>query len=96
MSISADNVTLSDLAARLDLLAESIAAPPKRWFGVAGSGEYCSLSEESIRRLLSSGKLTAHRPVKGKILIDRVELDALILGSTSTPRTGRGKGRLKA
>lgn len=88
-----DNVTLADLAARIADLAEQIAAPPKRWFGVANGAAYCDLSEESIRRLLSSGKLTAHRPVKGKILIDRNELDSLILGATSTPRTGRGRRR---
>lgn len=96
MSTGIDNVTLADLAVRLDLLAEAIAAPPKRWLGVAGSAEYSDLSVESIRRLVASGRLTAHRPLKGKILIDRLELDALILGSTSTPRTGRGRGRRSA
>jgi len=72
-------------------LTELIARATKRWMSVASSAEYADLSDESIRRLLSSGKLTPHRPVRGKILIDRRELDSLISGSTGRPRTGRGR-----
>ncbi|MCH8923072.1 MAG: helix-turn-helix domain-containing protein [Planctomycetes bacterium] len=94
MTDSADNVTMSDLLQRLDELAVAIAAPPlptQRWLSVASAAEYADLSQESVRRLLAAGKLVARRPLKGKILIDRIEFDALIAGSTATPRTGRGK-----
>lgn len=80
----------ADLAAMLGLLLERTAAGERRFFSVADAAVYASLSEESIRRLLSAGKLTALRPVKGKISIDRQELDAFILSSTARPRIGRG------
>jgi excisionase family DNA binding protein len=86
-----DNVTLEDLAERLDALTIAVAAPAQRWLSVSSAGSYSDLSTESIRRLISAGKLIAHRPVRGKILIDKVELDALIAGATKTPRVGRGR-----
>lgn len=88
---SGDNVTMADLAARLDALTVAVAAPPTRWLSVASAATYADLSVESIRRLISASKLTAHRPVRGKILVDRVELDSYISGATATPRRGRGR-----
>ena len=44
----------------------------------------------SIRRMLASGKLQAFRPVRGRVLIDREQLDSVITASTSTPRRRRG------
>lgn len=44
----------------------------------------------SIRREISAGRLTAYRPRRGRILIDRIELDRLVLGATVRPRVGRG------
>ena len=86
-----DNMTISDLAARIDALTAAVAAPPQRWLAVSSTAIYADLSVESIRRLLAAGKLTARRPVKGKVLIDRVELDSLISSATATPRRGRGR-----
>jgi hypothetical protein len=40
--------------------------------------------------MISSGKLTALRPVKGRIVIDRDELDSVVRASTAAPRKGRG------
>jgi excisionase family DNA binding protein len=60
------------------------------WLTVDGSATYASLSTKSIRRLISSGKLTAHRPVRGRVLIDRDELDSVIRSSTQQLRRGRG------
>jgi hypothetical protein len=65
----------------------------QRFFGVAASAAYCDLSKKSIRRLLAAGKLTALRPVRGRVVIDQRELDSLILGSTKQPRDGRGFSR---
>src|SRR5262245_29210652 len=88
---------LDRLERKLDELAERLAAPPQRWLTVARAALYADLSEESIRRLIASGKLTAHRPVKGRVLIDRNELDDLIRATANQrPRHGRGGGRTKA
>lgn len=90
MNFSTSEITLQDLAARLDALSKQIAAPQSRWLSVVSSARYADISAESIRRLISAGKLTAHRVIRGKILIDRVELDSLILAATAKPRAGRG------
>ena len=63
----------------------------RRWLSVASAAEYSDLSTESVRRLIASGKLAAHRPVRGKILIDRLQLDSLIAASTGRLRRGRGR-----
>jgi hypothetical protein len=63
----------------------------RRFLSVAAASEYSSLSAKSIRRLLAAGKLTTLRPVRGRVVIDRNELDALVLGSGVTVRQGRGK-----
>lgn len=62
-----------------------------RWLALEPAAAYSSLSVKSLRRLVSAGKLQAHRPVRGRIVLDRFELDAYIAGATATPRTGRGR-----
>ena len=74
-------------------LERMLARASQRWYPVIEAAIYSGLSEASVRRLISSGQLSAHRPVKGKVLIDRFELDSLIGNATATPRTGRGRGR---
>jgi excisionase family DNA binding protein len=76
---------LQIILARLDAIAA-----PKRFCSIASAAKYCDLSEDSLRRLIERGDLTAHRPVRGKILIDREELDRLILGSAGPVRGSRG------
>lgn len=92
MSFSLDD-RLADMERLLRELAKQASQPAQRWLSIAGSAEYCSLSEKSIRQLVAAGKLTPHRPCKGKILLDRLELDSLIAGATQQPRTGRGRGK---
>ena len=82
--------TLEDLSEKLDAIIRGQSHPWPRWLSVQISAEYASLSEVSIRRLINSGKLTARRPCKGKILVDRHQIDSLISGATATPRSGRG------
>ena len=65
--------------------------PVKRFLSVKNAALYCDLSEESLRRLCKQGKLTELRPVGGRIIIDRMELDAFILSCSETPRKGRGR-----
>ena len=90
--MKSDGATLESIEVKLDaILARSDHRWP-RWLSVDLASEYTTLSAASIRRLLQSGKLTAHRAVRGKISIDREQLDQLITTSTATPRNGRGRG----
>lgn len=73
--------------------ANKIAFPDKSFLTVKHAAEYSDLSPESIRRLVQSGKLTALRPVKGRIVIDRKELDTYIRSCDKRVRTGRGLHR---
>jgi hypothetical protein len=69
--------------------SEVATAITPRFLGVRGAAIYASLSEDSIRSLLARGKLTKLRPLRGKILIDRQELESLILSSTAALRGPR-------
>jgi excisionase family DNA binding protein len=83
----------------IDALAEALAdrlterlaaATARRYLCVAQAADYSGLSVDSIRSLLSSGRLTSLRPVPGRVIIDRRELDALLQSSIKRPRRGRG------
>ncbi|HUE70996.1 MAG TPA: helix-turn-helix domain-containing protein [Pirellulaceae bacterium] len=74
-------------------LAEFVARAQARWLTIDRAADYSSLSAKSLRRMLSSGSLTAHRPCKGRVLIDRLELDSVIGAATAQPRKGRGIDR---
>jgi excisionase family DNA binding protein len=88
----APDLDLDALAEALaDRLTERIAAlAQRRYISVADASSYTSLSIDTLRGLLATGKLTALRPVPGRVLIDRRELDALLASSTRRPRRGRG------
>jgi len=84
-----------DLDALADALADRLAerigqAATQRYLTVAHAAEYTDLSADSIRSMLVSGKLTALRPVSGRVLIEKRELDAVLQASTKRPRKGRG------
>jgi excisionase family DNA binding protein len=90
--VSTDTPTLESLDGKLTELLERTSEPvvTPRFLTVDGAAVYASLSTASIRRLISAGKLGAYRPCKGRVLVDKVELDSLILSATGCPRTGRG------
>ena len=71
-----------------DISSGQTIAP--RFFSIAAAGHYTSLSPNSIRSLLSSGKLTALRPVRGRVLIDKAQLDDVVSSSTQKLKSGRG------
>jgi excisionase family DNA binding protein len=74
-----------------DQLADRLAAMlARRFLSVSDAAQYAGVSADSIRSLISSGKLTALRPVPGRIVIDRREIDSLLASSTKRPRRGRG------
>jgi excisionase family DNA binding protein len=64
-----------------------------RWLSIAKAADYSSLAEATLRRLVREGRLTAHRPVSGRMLIDIYELDELMLASAGAPAGGRGRSR---
>jgi hypothetical protein len=68
-----------------------VAELQPRWLPLAPAADYSGIGVKSLRRLISSGKLIPRRPVKGRIVLDRLELDAYIGGAVATPRTGRGR-----
>jgi excisionase family DNA binding protein len=93
---AADGPGSLDVAALVDAvvekLAERLAAlSQRRYLSVADASAYCALSQDTLRGMLSSGRLTAYRPVRGRVLIDVRELDAVIQASTKRTRHGRGR-----
>jgi hypothetical protein len=70
--------------------AEEIPLGQRRFLSIVSSAAYVDLSPTSIRSLIAAGKLHPRRVVRGKILLDRIELEQLIASSTSTPRKSRG------
>jgi hypothetical protein len=58
---------------------------------VQAAAKRTSLSEGSIRNLINTGKLTASRAVRGKIVIPIAAIDALMASSTAPSRLGRGR-----
>jgi hypothetical protein len=56
-------------------------ALPPRFLSVAAAEVYSSLSAETLRRLIRLGRLRGYKPSPGRLVIDRLELDELILGS---------------
>jgi excisionase family DNA binding protein len=83
------------LEEKIDLVLERLSHLPEtnsvRFLPTDAAAKYAGVSVESIRRLLAAKKLTAYRPVPGRIVVDRRQLDALILASTRQARTGRGR-----
>jgi len=86
--MSAD-VAIADLAVKLDAILSRDELWP-RFLSVDLAATYCSMSPVSIRRLIAGGKLNPLRPVKGRIVLDRLALEAFVLSSNQRPRKGRG------
>ena len=83
---------MSDVRMQLENLT-AVRGAAKQFLTIDNAARLVDLSPETIRRLVASQKLTAHRPVRGRILIDVTELESLIRGSVRTPRKGRGRSK---
>jgi hypothetical protein len=84
--------TIADLAAAVRELAARVDGQTwPRWLSVEAAARYCSLSPRSIRYLVSAGRVTPSRAVRGKVLIDRLQLDAA-LSAECGARLRRGRG----
>jgi hypothetical protein len=90
VSTAAPEITISDLASKLDAVLERLSAPAQEFFSIPAAAEYSSISPESVRHLLAAGKLTAFHPVPGRVVVSRKELEAYILGTDARQRKGRG------
>lgn len=80
----------ASIRADINALLSTASQPTPRWLSVDGAAAYAGLSPVSIRRLLKRGVIRAHRPIKGKILIDRIELDSVVSTAVAEVRKGRG------
>jgi excisionase family DNA binding protein len=49
-----------------------------RYLDVGGAAAYLNVSPQTVRRLLTNGRLKACRPVPRRVLIDRLTLDELM------------------
>ena len=81
---------LERIEALLRQLVDDQGARWPEWLSIASAARYADLSEASIRRLISSGKITAHRVLRGKVSIERRQLDGLIREAVGSIRHGRG------
>ncbi|HWA98629.1 MAG TPA: helix-turn-helix domain-containing protein [Pirellulales bacterium] len=84
-------VTLDDVLAKVNELLERSEFVGKRFLSVEEAARYCSISAESVRRMISAGKLVSLNPVRGRVVIDKQQLDAVVLGSAQQLRGGRGR-----
>jgi excisionase family DNA binding protein len=59
---------------------------PRRWLSAREAADYSTLSLPAVRKLLRERRLKAYRPSSAgrRVVIDREELDALILASAAT------------
>lgn len=85
-------VATAELVAAICELAERLDSQAwPRWLSVDVAAKYCSLSPRSIRNLIASGRVTPSRAVRGKVLIDRLQLDAALSAECGRQlRCGRG------
>jgi excisionase family DNA binding protein len=69
-------------------------APPalQRWLDPQGAARYASVSLRMIWRWIEQQRLTVHRPTARKVLIDRLQLDALIEDSAEPRNSGKEAG----
>jgi hypothetical protein len=87
-----DPNAIADLIAAVrELTARVDSQTWPRWLSVEAAARYCSLSPKSIRNLVVSGRLTPSRVVRGRVLIDRLQIDAA-LSAECGARLRRGRG----
>jgi hypothetical protein len=68
---------------------KQIGAIAARWLSLKGAGIYAGLSVQTIRNWAKAGHLTLHNVTvmggRGRVLVDRLELDALIESYAGAP-----------
>jgi excisionase family DNA binding protein len=83
---------IADLIAAIRELTSRVDGQTSpRWLSVEAAARYTSLGQKSIRNLVANGTLTPSRAVRGKVLIDRLQLDAA-LSAECGRRLRKGRG----
>jgi hypothetical protein len=59
------------------------AAADPRFFDFKAAAAYTSLGERTLRKLAAAGRLRVYHPVPGRAVLDRLELDSLVLESAA-------------
>lgn len=85
--------TLAEILTKLEHLEKCINGMNSKWLSVREAAEYARISESKLRKLIASGGVPIHK-IDGKILLNRKELDFLILTGTSRP-TKRDRERVQ-
>lgn len=75
---------LGELLARLE-------QPPQEYLSVKHAAVLCDTSDDSIRRAIAGGHITAYRPARGSVTVRVDELRAW-LQSTGEIKLRRGRG----
>jgi excisionase family DNA binding protein len=63
-------------------------SPEQIWLSLQAAAAYSSLSRRTICRLIEAGRLAGHKPRGGRVLVDKRQLDEVIRGSATRPRSG--------
>jgi excisionase family DNA binding protein len=64
-----------------DVAEQGVPTDGRRFLSLTEASLYSSLSLSTLRRLVEGGKLSSYRPTGRRVLLDRQELDRLILAS---------------
>jgi len=75
---------LNQILNKLEHLEKCLNGTYSKWLTVSESAIYCRMSQSKMRKLIGMGKMPIHR-IDGKILLNRRELDYLIMTGTSKP-----------
>ncbi|MBX9656389.1 hypothetical protein K2Y11_22465 [bacterium] len=78
------------LKEQFEMLRNAVVARRSPWAGIKTAAQHAAVSEDTIKGMLSSGRLQAYRPCPGRVVVNLDELDDLIRSSTATPRHRRG------
>jgi len=85
---------IQEILNRLKDLEQRLSPVTSKWITVKEAAMYCRISESKARKLIAAGTIQIHR-IGGKVLLNRRELDYLILFGPDTP-TKRQRERAEA
>jgi len=75
---------LTEILTKLEAIENKLNGMYSRFMTVKEASEYLRISVSKTRKMIAAGKIPIHR-IDGKILMNRRELDYLILTGTSKP-----------
>ena len=73
-------MTLESIADKLDQLLER-QATPARWLPIPADVAYSGVGRETLRKMLRDRRLTAYRPSPRRVVVDREQIDRVILAT---------------